>query len=769
MARVTSQKNARQNGGPGNNRGSHIAKQQHKTNQKQKVVLEGNQGKGQGRNVVSSSKNPTARGRLPDKAPAHLSRQLSFHTEPPPGYTFIPAGNPQLTAALKEFAKRGNHKIFSVSVCQCKHKSHRLTNRQQTTPHASRHELSREVHRVGFHFPTFVVAQVCNHYGIRLTRTGRVIDEKENDSFMKVYQKGQLVLDEKIEDQVTINTEAKETIRDLFPNIPDNDLFQIIKTAFQLGDGKVGTADDVPLTRRASLSVVAHIRHVYTRYDKLLRRMPYNNARHEVEAETLKKLVEWRGDVSAESGAINDILDDVIVISDEDRSDAESEDDHRAHPNEVRVEELDHSTYWPAATARPLSPLRVADDISHGYRFAPHAAYRYQPEEIATRERNRAARWEQARQDYRSTLPQAGPSTQRILVREPSPIRHLIPLDPPQGRVLEREYLGTSRSGPVEVGQQSGSVTLASQAFLPLHSTGHAVSDTLQVISRPESPRYAAPQVRYERIEDPAPQVRYQRIDDGYEPKHPVYHAHSRPLTPLAVNTRRRSASPSGDRTIIQSIEGPDGAYSPTIIRHNENARRQNQHVPLTDSYRDRRDYQHGRSSPVNIPQQNPFGRPQHSRTLSDQYARDQPMQRTGSMREIIEVPPAQQRIILPEGDPNYHSSRNQQVHPRANPFQERPLEPSIRRLEPISTQPYEHLRTVHPATPPRRILEPIADDPYSDTGPQRYREYIPVTESYYGSAPSTSQYLTEPRRIVYANPPEEYITTTRYEPLPGR
>lgn len=33
--------------------------------------------------------------------------------------------------------------------------------------------------------------------------------------------------------QVRLNTDARDAIRDLFPNIPDQDLNQIIKTAFQ--------------------------------------------------------------------------------------------------------------------------------------------------------------------------------------------------------------------------------------------------------------------------------------------------------------------------------------------------------------------------------------------------------------------------------------------------------------------------------------------------------------------------------------------------------
>jgi len=33
--------------------------------------------------------------------------------------------------------------------------------------------------------------------------------------------------------QTTLNTEARDAIKDLFPNIPDKDLNQIISTAFQ--------------------------------------------------------------------------------------------------------------------------------------------------------------------------------------------------------------------------------------------------------------------------------------------------------------------------------------------------------------------------------------------------------------------------------------------------------------------------------------------------------------------------------------------------------
>jgi hypothetical protein len=43
-------------------------------------------------------------------------RKVAFTESPPPGYTFIAAGNPELTTAMKDFASRGDHKIFVVTV-----------------------------------------------------------------------------------------------------------------------------------------------------------------------------------------------------------------------------------------------------------------------------------------------------------------------------------------------------------------------------------------------------------------------------------------------------------------------------------------------------------------------------------------------------------------------------------------------------------------------------------------------------------------------------
>lgn len=142
--------------------------------------------------------------------------------------------------------------------------------------------------------------------------------------------------------QVTINTEARDAIKDLFPNIPQHDLYQIIKTAFQKvslpgapqrrkrltfrqGQRKVGTATELPLARRAQLAVVAHIRHLYTDYDRLLKLKSFQEARSAVEQTTLAKVIEWRGDDENGQTVLEDVFREVIVISDDEDSETEEE------------------------------------------------------------------------------------------------------------------------------------------------------------------------------------------------------------------------------------------------------------------------------------------------------------------------------------------------------------------------------------------------------------------------------------------------------------
>ncbi|KAL8831273.1 MAG: hypothetical protein Q9191_000962 [Dirinaria sp. TL-2023a] len=263
---------------------------------------------------------------------------LSFNTSAPAGYTFIPAGDPQLTNRCKQFAREEGSKVFIVSAS--KHKN--VSN------------LSHEVHRVGYHFPSTVVDKACTSLGVTL-RSGQVVhnhrkspvrqDPKPNS---KPKKKKNAIGKKNASpqsgvSQATIDTEAREAIRDLFPNIPENDLYDIIRQAFSKKRRRVGTSDQ-PLTRRVQLAVVAHIRHNYTNYDNLLRIGSWEDARKAVEHACLDKLVRWRAEEDDNADAMSDILREVIVISDDEDEDQEdanvSELEHRSqsHPRDDSVE-----------------------------------------------------------------------------------------------------------------------------------------------------------------------------------------------------------------------------------------------------------------------------------------------------------------------------------------------------------------------------------------------------------------------------------------------
>ena len=90
---------------------------------------------------------------------------------------------------------------------------------------------------------------------------------------------------------------------------------------FCQGKERVGTAAELPLVRRVQLAVVAHIRHIYTDYDKLLKKGDYHVARAQVEQPTLDKLLTWRRDDDDDANAMEGILREVIVIPDDDEED----------------------------------------------------------------------------------------------------------------------------------------------------------------------------------------------------------------------------------------------------------------------------------------------------------------------------------------------------------------------------------------------------------------------------------------------------------------
>lgn len=321
---------------------------------------------------------------------------ISFEARAPPGYTFIPAGNPLFTNACKEMCRKNNLKVFAVT----------------TTPH-QRMNLSQQVHRIGYHFPSWIVATVCMELGFHLTSNGKVIQIEplrvnRLSRRQRAAQRAQRANSEI--SQTTINAEARDVLRDLFPNIPDEDLNQIINTSFQKGQRKVGTAEKLPLARRAQLAVVAHVRHVYTNYDQLLKIFSFHEARSLVEDDTLEKVIQWRGDDENGKTVLEDVFREVIVISDDEDDNGESDIYDSSPANRdasVQIVSLDTEVQ-----TRPVNysdPSRNAfleisdDEAPSGFRFLQEIPpqNKIDASKVDRRGFSRYEAWDRARNRYR--------------------------------------------------------------------------------------------------------------------------------------------------------------------------------------------------------------------------------------------------------------------------------------------------------------------------------------------------------------------------------
>jgi hypothetical protein len=195
-------------------------------------------------------------------------------------------------------------------------------------------KISDHIHRLGYHFRSTIVEQATIEIGgvQSLRRSGVEQASGEGDPIP--------------ETQAEINAQADGAIRDLFPRIPNTDREMIIQHAFQMvctshvthgpktnnnqgavfmGRKVVGLQRELSLSRRVQLAVLAHIRHNHTRYDELLRQTDWVTARSAVEPVCLDKVVQWRGDEETGRDQLEEIIREVVVISDSEESDDEDD------------------------------------------------------------------------------------------------------------------------------------------------------------------------------------------------------------------------------------------------------------------------------------------------------------------------------------------------------------------------------------------------------------------------------------------------------------
>jgi hypothetical protein len=220
--------------------------------------------------------------------------------------------------------------------------------------HSDPEKLSHHVHRVGHHFPIHIIELACSKFGYIYDERRGLRKDKEGDRTNWIAQEFEDYSSRQV--QRGHPATEKETkgyihgaVREMFPKIPEADLQAIVSHAFEEGTNRVGNAKELSLARRVQLAVVAHIRHTYTDYDKLLKTDGWSEARGQVEKVSLAKLKEWRDEDGKQSNELEETFREVIVLDDDD----EASSDEGSMPDE---REQSMEIVSSRATARDLQP-----------------------------------------------------------------------------------------------------------------------------------------------------------------------------------------------------------------------------------------------------------------------------------------------------------------------------------------------------------------------------------------------------------------------------
>lgn len=172
---------------------------------------------------------------------------------------------------------------------------------------------------------------------------------------------------------------------------------------------------ELPLARRAQLAVVAHIRHVYTNYDKLLRVTSFQEARSAVEEPCLAMLVQWRGDDENGATVLEDVFREVIVISDDEDEESDSLEESYPQEREASVEVVSSNAeeiqtkpvnYSISSFDRGAIQDISEDEAPPGIRFIPQTPRKRKPAEKKRPDRRGFSRyqaWDRARDRYKDS------------------------------------------------------------------------------------------------------------------------------------------------------------------------------------------------------------------------------------------------------------------------------------------------------------------------------------------------------------------------------
>ncbi|CAK3891845.1 Hypothetical predicted protein [Lecanosticta acicola] len=245
-------------------------------------------------------------------------KKLNYHTtfrqNAPPGFHYLPVGTPDLAERCKELSRQRG---LPVSVVNAK-----PVSRNAVDPD----KVSHHIHRVGYHFRGEILDQACGELGYVFFEDS-FVKEKDLAAQHEQSRISQMMAKFGIRPDAPNRRETDDQIRaaikELFPKIPEEDLKEILRHAWEEGSKRVGLSSDLNLPRRVQLATIARIRHTYTDYDTLLRAFPWKEARLMVEPTCLAKLIEWRGEKDeGDDEELEEIVRETIVIDDDDDDEA---------------------------------------------------------------------------------------------------------------------------------------------------------------------------------------------------------------------------------------------------------------------------------------------------------------------------------------------------------------------------------------------------------------------------------------------------------------
>ena len=133
--------------------------------------------------------------------------------------------------------------------------------------------------------------------GIRVTQ--HIYNQVRQQNIATASERAEAVLKK----YLTLETKVRDELCKLFRKVPVEEIGSILKHTLKKRSGRVGRNKDMPMADMVNLAVRAHIRHIHTDYDAMLRRgVDREKAREAIREAVERQVKAWCGTTRGSSG-----------------------------------------------------------------------------------------------------------------------------------------------------------------------------------------------------------------------------------------------------------------------------------------------------------------------------------------------------------------------------------------------------------------------------------------------------------------------------------